>query len=93
MWNTQHTPYRDEYYESHFTQDQDGRWYRTVPLDAPRHGEGSAALIYAWKGKWPAPTRTWAVRETVMEEYERKGLLRYTRTGTPTLLQYADEMP
>ena len=28
-----------------------------------------------------------------MEEYERKGLLRYTRTGTPTLLQYADEMP
>jgi hypothetical protein len=28
-----------------------------------------------------------------MEEYERAGLLRYTRTGTPTLLQYADEMP
>jgi hypothetical protein len=28
-----------------------------------------------------------------MEEYERQGRLRYTKTGTPTLLQYADEMP
>jgi len=28
-----------------------------------------------------------------MEKYERKGQIKYTRTGTPTLLQYADEMP
>ena len=28
-----------------------------------------------------------------MEEYECKGLIRYTRTGTPTLIQYADKMP
>ena len=92
-WNTQYLPYRDEYYESHYKQDGDGRWFRTVPLDAPRHGQGSPNLIYEWKGKWPAPSRTWAVRREVMEEYERKGVIRYTRTSTPTLLQYADEMP
>src|SRR6476646_1411428 len=45
------------------------------------------------KGKWPAKTRTWAVRRERMEKYERKGQIKYTRTGTPTLLQYADEMP
>jgi hypothetical protein len=28
-----------------------------------------------------------------MEQYEREGLIRYTKTGTPTLLQYADKMP
>ena len=28
-----------------------------------------------------------------MEDYEQRGLLRYTKTGTPTLLQYADDMP
>ncbi len=28
-----------------------------------------------------------------MEAYEREGRLRYTKAGTPTLLQYADEMP
>ena len=93
IWNTQYTPYRDEYYESHYKKDENGRFYRTVPLDAPRHGEGSSALIYEWHGKLPAPSRTWAVRREIMEEYERKGQLVYTRTGTPTLLQYADVMP
>ena len=92
-WNPQHTPYRDDYYKSHFSKDVDGRYYRTVPLDAPRHGEGSPGLLYEWYGKWPAATRTWAVRREVMERYECEGRLRYTRTGTPTLIQYADEMP
>jgi site-specific DNA-methyltransferase (adenine-specific) len=93
IWNTQHAPYREEYYQSHFKKDESGRYHRTVPLDAPRHGEGSEALLYEWHGKLPAPSRTWAVRKEVMEDYEQKGLIRYTRTGTPTLLQYADEMP
>jgi DNA modification methylase len=92
VWNTQHTPYREDYYKSHFKQDDVGRYYRTVPLDAPRHGEGSPNLLYDWKGKLPATTRTWSVLREKMVEYEREGRLRYTRTGTPTLLQYADEM-
>ena len=92
-WNTQHTPYRAEYYKSHFSKDADDRYYRTVPLDAPRHGEGSPNLLYEWHGKLPAATRTWAVRREVMERYEQEGRIRYTRTGTPTLIQYADEMP
>ncbi len=86
VWNTQHIPYRQEYYESHYKKDAQGRFYRTVPLDAPRHGEGSPALIYEWRGKLPAHSRTWAIKKEVMERYEREGLLRYTRTGTPTLL-------
>lgn len=92
-WHTGHTPYREDYYESHFQRDKNGRFFRTVPLDAPRHGLGSPNLLYDWHGKLPAASRTWAVRREIMEEYERNGLLRYTRTGTPTLLQYADEMP
>lgn len=92
-WTPQHTPYREAYYESHFKQDADGRYYRTVPLDAPRHGAGSPSLLYEWHGKLPAPSRTWAVKRETMEQYEREGQLCYTKTGTPTLLQYADEMP
>ena len=93
VWNPQYTPYREDYYASHFKKDRDGRWWRTVPLDAPRHGEGSPNLIYDWHGKLPARTRTWAVLREKMEEYERDGRIRYTRTRTPTLVQYADEMP
>ena len=91
-WNTQHTPYREEYYESHFKKDEVGRFFRTVPLDAPRHGAGTPGLLYDWKGKLPSPSRTWAIKKATMEEYETKGMLRYTRTGTPTLVQYADKM-
>ena len=91
-WNTQYTPYRKEYYDSHFKKDDSGRYFRTVPLDAPKHGEGSPNLLYDWKGKMPSPSRTWAVVIEKMKEYEANGLLRYTRTGTPTLLQYADDM-
>ena len=93
VWNAQHTPYREEYYKSHFKQDDKGRYYRTVPLDAPRHGEGSPGLLYDWHGKLPASTRTWAVKQEKMEQYEKDGRLVYTKTGTPTLIQYADEMP
>jgi DNA modification methylase len=92
-WNTQHTPYREEYYESHYKKDENGRYYRTVPLDAPKHGDGSPNLLYDWKGKLPASSRTWAIVRERMEQYEAEGRIRYTRTGTPTLLQYADEMP
>jgi DNA modification methylase len=92
-WNNLYTAYRDDYYESHFKRDADGRLYRTVPLDAPRHGQGSPALLYEWKGKLPAASRTWAVKRETMEQYDRDGRIQYTRTGTPTLLQYADEMP
>ena len=92
-WNQQHTPYREEYYESHYKKDADGRYFRTVPLDAPKHGAGSPNLLYEWRGKMPSSSRTWAIKEETMKQYEADGRLRYTKTGTPTLLQYADEMP
>jgi DNA modification methylase len=91
-WNQQHTPYREEYYASHFKKDEKGRYFRTVPLDAPRHGSGSPNLLYEWKGKRPAASRTWSIKREKMEEYEAAGRLRYTRTGTPTLVQFADDM-
>jgi hypothetical protein len=84
LWNAQHTAYREEYYESHFKKDENGRYFRTVPLDAPRHGAGSPGLLYEWKGKMPAASRTWAVKREKMEEYDKNALIRYTRTGTPT---------
>jgi DNA modification methylase len=92
-WNPQHTEYREDYYKSHFKKDDDGRYFRLVPLDAPRHGDGPTSLIYDWHGKMPAPSRTWAIKREMMEQYEKDGRLAYTRTGTPNLIQYADVMP
>ncbi|MFO0579519.1 MAG: site-specific DNA-methyltransferase [Polyangia bacterium] len=89
-----HVPYSADYVRSHFhtIEEASGRRYRLVPLDAPRHGDGGN-LVYEWRGRWPAPTRTWACRREVMEELEAQGRIAYTSAGTPTLRRYLDESP
>jgi DNA modification methylase len=89
-----HVPYSTEYVRSHFhkIERKTGRRYRLVPLDAPRHGDGGN-LVYEWRGRWPAPTRTWAYKREQMEELEAQGRIVYTGRGTPTLRRYLDESP
>lgn len=89
-----HVPYSADYVRSHFhnVEEASGRRYRLVPLDAPRHGDGGN-LVYEWRGRWPAPTRTWACRREVMEDLEAQGRIAYTSAGTPTLRRYLDESP
>lgn len=92
-WNDTYTDYGEKYQKSHWgKKDEQGRRYRLIPLDAPRHGDGGN-LVYEWKGKLPAPTRTWSCTRDKMEEYERQGRIVYTKTGTPCLKRYMDESP
>src|ERR1019366_6736864 len=47
-WNQQHTPYSQDYIDSHWrSKDESGKRFRLVPLDAPRHGAGGN-LAYEW---------------------------------------------
>ena len=48
-WITQHTPYKEEYYESHFSQDDDGRYYRTVRRSKTWRWQSEFALRMAWQ--------------------------------------------
>jgi len=92
-WNQVYTPYSAEYLKSHWKKtDENGSHFRLIPLDAPRHGAGGN-LVYEWKGKWPATSRTWAYVKDKMEEFEREGKIAYTSTGTPCLKRYVDETP
>jgi adenine-specific DNA-methyltransferase len=93
VWNQVYTAYSEEYINSHWrSRDESGRRYRLIPLDAPRHGDGGN-LLYEWKGKWPATSRTWAYTRDKMEGFERQGRIVYTSTGTPCLKRYIDETP
>lgn len=93
IWNDVCVPYSRDYLDSHWRQkDENGRRFRLVPLDAPRHGDGGN-LLYEWKGKWPARSRTWAYLKERMEEFERQGRIVYTSTGTPCLKRFVDETP
>jgi adenine-specific DNA-methyltransferase len=92
-WHQQFTPVSEDYIESHWQRtDEEGRRYRLIPLDAPRHGDGGN-LVYEWKGKLPAPSRTWAYVKERMVDFEKQGKIAYTSTGTPCLKRYLDEVP
>jgi adenine-specific DNA-methyltransferase len=92
-WNQLYTPYSADYIESHWrSKDESGRRFRHIPLDAPRHGDGGN-LLYEWKGKWPAKSRTWAYIKQRMEQFEKEGRLVYTKTGNPVLKRFMDETP
>ena len=93
IWNDVFVPYSQDYLASHWRQkDENGRRFRLIPLDAPRHGDGGN-LLYEWKGKWPAKSRTWAYLREGMEDFERQGRIAYTSTGTPCLKRFVDETP
>jgi DNA modification methylase len=91
VWNPVYNPYSQSYIESHWQlKDESGRRYRLIPLDAPRHGDGGL-LVYDWKGKWPAKSRTWANVKEKMERFEKEGRIVYTAKGTPCLKRFIDE--
>jgi adenine-specific DNA-methyltransferase len=91
-WADIHVPHSSDYIRSHWRKRDARGPFRLVPLDAPRHGDGGQ-LVYAWKGKLPAPTRTWAVVRETMEALEREGRIAYTSAGTPNIKRYLDESP
>ena len=91
-WADVHVPYGPEYIASHWRRRDAGGRYRLVPLDAPRHGDGGQ-LLYPWRGKLPAASRTWAIGRAAMEELEAQGRIVYTRGGMPNRKCYLDESP
>lgn len=91
-WADVHVPHAPAYIASHWRRADAGGRYRLVPLDAPRHGDGGQ-LVYPWRGKLPAPSRTWAIGEPAMAALEREGRIVYTAAGTPNLKRYLVESP
>ncbi len=94
LWNKVFQKPNSDYVEQFFDQFDSIRneRYNRVPLDAPRHGDGGN-LLYAWKGVWPAPGRTWAHRREQMEEFDRQGRIHYPQAegGKPRLKRYESE--
>ncbi len=74
--------YSEEYLQTWFKQDEDGRWYRTADLTAPyRGGPGGR---FEFHGKLPPPSRMWSKSKETMERLWQEGRIKTGRDGKPS---------
>ena len=85
--NEQYQPYSDEYLKRYKHTDENGKRYLDRDLTAGSLSGGG--YQYEWNGI----TKIWRCPFTTMQEYHKSGKLYYTRTGTPRLKQFLDDMP
>ncbi|HQZ36704.1 MAG TPA: site-specific DNA-methyltransferase [Ilumatobacteraceae bacterium] len=89
-WNQLYSPYTDQYVEKYFrNSDENGR-YQLITCTAPGARPGTRAH-YAWRGVWPPSNRHWAWTVDKMEDFEAKGLIVHSSSGTPRLKRYTDD--
>lgn len=70
--------------------DSNGRRYTTIPLHAP--GEtANGATGKEWKGQLPPKGRHWRTDPKILDEWEKQGLIEWSKTGNPRKIIYADE--
>lgn len=88
-WNRQHLPYSMNHARI-CSRDADGRCWKSTDLTAAR---GCRNTFYKWRGVSPPVGRFWMYSKQKMSQLDRGGLIHYTKTGTPRLKRYLDEMP
>jgi len=97
IWNTQWTPYSDEYLKANFKSDESGRLFRETPLTAPGLRTGPSGK--PWRGVDPRTIgkgRHWAIPSFVrhllsaegealtqkaLDELENQGRIRWAKEG------------
>lgn len=65
-----------------------GRRFNKADLTAAKPGGDTK---YEWKGHHPPAGRYWAYSREKMEEFDRQGLIVYTKSGRPYMKRYLDE--
>jgi len=90
-WNDPKVAYTKEDVEKLFKKlDKNGRRYTTIPLHAP--GETSnGKTSQEWKGKKPPKGRHWRSAPEVLEEWDKQGLIEWSKSGVPRKKIYIDE--
>lgn len=88
IWNEPRQPYTDGDIKKLFPKkDSMGRHYTTVPIHAP----GETRNPKTFKGMLPPKGRHWRTDVTILEEWDRQGLIEWSDNGNPRKIVYADE--
>ncbi|UOH77042.1 site-specific DNA-methyltransferase [Ornithobacterium rhinotracheale] len=91
IWNEPREKYTDKDLEKLFPKkNEQGRRYTTVPIHAPGETEkGKSNQLF--KGIMPPKGRHWRTDIETLEEWDKEGLIEWSRTGNPRKIIFADE--
>ena len=91
IWNDPCVSFSEDDEERLFKKiDKDGRKYTTIPLHAP--GETSNGnTSKEWKGMKPPKGRHWRTDPTILEEWDKQGLIEWSTNGVPRKRIFLDE--
>ena len=90
-WNPQLEPLNREQMNKLYPQiDSNGRRFTTSPLHAPGT-TANGPTGRPWKGMSPPRGRHWRYTPDKLDELESLGLIRWSSTGNPRKIRYADE--
>ncbi len=88
-WHRLYGPYSQDHVDNSFRHSEaDGRRYQLVTMTASKPGGDTS---YEWRGKRPPAGRYWAYSKANMGQFEKQGLIVYSKTGTPRLKVYWDQ--
>ena len=91
-WNPQHAPHSEKYVASHYTHvDADGRRYRLDNIIRSASMGPRPNLTYEYKEF--TPPWGWRMTRDKVEALDKAGRLSWSKSGTPYLVRYLDEMP
>ena len=91
IWNEPRIPFSENDKGRLFKKtNEDGRKYTTIPLHAP--GETTNGNTgKEWKGIKPPKGRHWRSEPAVLEEWDKQGLVEWSKTGVPRKRIFLDE--
>lgn len=90
-WNPQHVPHSEKYLKTHYSRtDKHGRHYRLDNIIRSASMGERPNLAYEYKGF--TPKWGWRVVRKKLEALDRQGRVTWSKSGTPYLVRYLDEM-
>jgi adenine-specific DNA-methyltransferase len=90
IWHEPKKAYTEKDIEKLFKKRKDGRQYTTVPIHAP--GETiNGKSNQPFKGMMPPDGRHWRTDVETLEQWDKDGLIEWSKTGNPRKIIFADE--
>ena len=93
FWETQYTPYTEEYINERFRSIEEGtsRKYWLNTLTAPAHGRPGKPAVFFGVERTPPPGTMWRFTQNKIDELIGQGKIVTTKSGMPYIKQYLDE--